>query len=64
MYDLTIQQGDLLASPILERLCKSFYEEEKWQRSLMLHMNEGSEWISSVPIQMVAFAATAVSTSH
>lgn len=60
--DLIIWQGDLLASPILEALCKSFYEEEKWQRSLLLHMNSDNEWMSSVPIKMVALAATAVST--
>jgi hypothetical protein len=59
---LIVQQGDLLAHPILETLCKSFYEEVKWQRSLLLHMDDNdNEWISSVPITMVAFAATAVS---
>ena len=57
-----IQQGDLLANPILEALCKSFYEEEKWQRSLLLHTDEADdEWMTSVPITMVALAATAVS---
>ena len=59
---LTIRQGDLLANPILEQLCKSFYEEEKWQRSLLLHIDGDNEWASSVTITMVAFAATAVST--
>jgi hypothetical protein len=60
---LTIQQGELLANPILEQLCKSFYEEEKWQRSLTLHIDGDSEWASSVTLTMVAFAATAVSNS-
>ena len=59
-----IQQGDLLANPILEALCKSLYEEEKWQRSLLLHTDEADdEWMTSVPIMMVALAATAVSNS-
>lgn len=60
---LIVEQGDLLAHPILEALCKSFYEEVKWQKSLLLNMksDEDNEWISSVPITMVAFAATAVS---
>jgi hypothetical protein len=59
---LILRQGDLLANPILESLCKSFYEEEKWQRSLLLHTDgEDNEWMSSVPITMVALAATAVS---
>lgn len=62
MFSLTIQQGDLLASPILETLCKSFYEEEKWQRSLMVDAEADGEWICSVPDTMVALAATAVST--
>ena len=59
-----IQQGDLLANPILEALCKSFYQEEKWQRSLLLHTDEADDkWMTSVPITMVALAATAVSNS-
>lgn len=61
-HDLTTLQGDLLAHPILEKLCQSFYEEEKWQRSLMLQLNGDSEWMSSVTVVMVAFAAMAVST--
>ena len=59
-----IQQGDLLANPILEALCKSFYEEETWQRSLLLHTDEADdEWMTSVPITMVALAAMAISNS-
>ncbi|KAF9777993.1 hypothetical protein BJ322DRAFT_1214923 [Thelephora terrestris] len=51
--------GDLLAHPILEKLCKSFYKEDKWQRSLLYDANSDSEWLSSVTVTMVAFAATA-----
>lgn len=61
-FDLTDPQGDLLANPILEKLCQSFYEEEKWQRSLLLQVDGDDEWVSSVTVVMVAFAATAVST--
>jgi len=59
--NLTNSQGDLLANPILEKLCQSFYEEEKWQRSLILEVDGDNEWTSSVTVVMVAFAATAVS---
>ena len=59
-----IQQGNLLANLILEALCKSFYEEEKWQRLLLLHTDEvDDEWITSVPITMVTLATTAISNS-
>ena len=63
--NLTVLQGDCLANPILEKLCQSFYEEEKWQRLLLLQADgDGdSDWVSSVTVVMVAFAATAVSTS-
>jgi len=54
-------QGDLLANPILENLCQSFYEEEKWQRSLMLNTGEDNEWTTTVTFTMVVFAATSVS---
>ena len=60
---LTYSQGDLLANPILEKLCQSFYEEEKWQRSLMLQVDGENEWMNSVTVVMVAFAATAVRTA-
>ena len=53
-------QGDLLANPILEALCRSFYEEEKWQRALMVHINGDDEWASSVTVTMVSLAATSV----
>ena len=42
-------------------LRKSFYEEEKWQRSLMLHIDAENEWVYSVPVTMVTFTATAIS---
>ena len=62
MRGLTVWQGDLLANSILEAICKSFYEEEKWQRSLLLHTDdESNEWMSSVTTTMAALAATAVS---
>lgn len=62
IYDLTVLQGELLASPILEALCRSFYEERKWQRALMVHINGDDEWIASVTVTMVSFAATSVRT--
>lgn len=55
-------QGVLLANPILEALCQSFYEEEKWQRALMVNINGDDEWISSLTITMVSLAATSVRT--
>lgn len=59
---LILSQGDFLAHPILETLCKSFYEEDKWKRSLLLHTDDtDNEWMSSVPTIMIALAATAVS---
>ncbi|KAF9781496.1 hypothetical protein BJ322DRAFT_1022910 [Thelephora terrestris] len=51
--------GDHLANPILKKLCQSFYEEEKWQRSLELQVNRDNEWMSTVTVVMVAFASTA-----
>jgi hypothetical protein len=36
MCNLMGPQGDLLANPIFESLCQSLYEEEKWQRLLLL----------------------------
>ncbi|KAF9783130.1 hypothetical protein BJ322DRAFT_1110024 [Thelephora terrestris] len=51
--------GDPLANPILKKLCQSFYEEEKWQRSLELQVNGDNEWMSTVTVVMVAFASTA-----
>ena len=62
IYDLTVLQGELLASPILEALCRSFYEERKWQKALMVHINGDDEWIASVTVTMVSFAATSVRT--
>jgi hypothetical protein len=56
-----VSQGDLLANPILEKLCQSFYEEDKWQRALATHINGDDEWINSVTVTMAAFAATSVS---
>ena len=61
-HNLIILQGDPLANPILAKLCQSFYEEEKWQQSLMLQVDGDNEWVSSVPLVMVALAATAVSS--
>jgi hypothetical protein len=57
-----VLQGELLASPILEVLCRSFYEEKKWQRALAVDINgDGdSEWTASVTVTMVSFAATSV----
>lgn len=54
-------QGTLFANPILEKLCKSFYEEEKWQRSLEYLIGENQKWAASVTPLMVSFAAAAVS---
>ena len=54
-------QGTFFASPVLEKLCKSFYEEDKWQRSLEYLIDENEEWSYSVTPKMVSFAATAVS---
>ncbi|KAF9791320.1 hypothetical protein BJ322DRAFT_1104984 [Thelephora terrestris] len=55
-----ILQGDLFAHPILEKLCRSFYEEEKWKQALkQSNPSEDSEWLASVTVVMVAFAATA-----
>ncbi|KAF9789591.1 hypothetical protein BJ322DRAFT_1105454 [Thelephora terrestris] len=51
--------GDLFASPILERLCKSFYEEDRWQRSLRCHAKGDNEWKASVTVTMISLAATA-----
>ena len=56
-----VLQGDLLANPILEQLCQSFYEEDKWQRALLTHLNGDDEWTTTVTITMAAFAATSVS---
>ena len=63
VYDLTVPQGELLANPILQQLCLSFYEEEKWQRALMVHLTTDDEWTTTVTTTMVALAATTVSTS-
>ena len=57
---LTVLQGEPLASPTLAVLCRSFYEEEKWQRALTIHLNNNSEWASSVTVTMVSLAATTV----
>ena len=61
-HNLMVLQGDPLANPILEALCRSFYEEEKWQRALMIHTGRDNEWISSVMVTMASLAATSVST--
>lgn len=55
-------KGEFLASPILKKLCQSFYKEEKWQRSLTLQANADNEWAFSVPLMMVALAAIAMCT--
>lgn len=57
---LTVLQGEPVASPALAILCRSFYEEEKWQRALTIHLNNNSEWASSVTVTMVSLAATTV----
>jgi hypothetical protein len=54
-------QGDLLANSILKKLCQSFYEEDKWQRSLMLNTGKDDEWTTTVTFTMVTLAATSVS---
>ena len=51
-----------MANPILKILCRSFYEEGKWQEALLVNVNANDEWISSVTVTMVAFAATSVSS--
>ena len=60
MYDLITSQGDLLANPIFEKLCQNFYEEEKWQRALMVNIGGDNEWTTSVTVTMATFAATGV----
>jgi hypothetical protein len=62
-YNLTVPQGKLLTNPILEQLCLSFYEEEKWQWVLMVHFRTDNEWTTTVTTTMVAFATTTMSTS-
>jgi len=59
LNDPPTSNGDPLANLILEKLCKSFYEEKKWKRALMYHVNGDNGWISSVTLTMVTFAATA-----
>jgi len=56
-----ILQGDLLANGIFEKLCQSFYEEDKWRRSLMVNIGGNDEWTTTVTFTMAAFAATSVS---
>jgi hypothetical protein len=58
---LRVSLGNLLAHPILESLCQSFYKQEKWQWLLMLQVNGDNEWMSTVPLRIIALAATAVS---
>ena len=53
----------MLASPTLGALCHSFYEEEKWQHTLMVSLNGDDEWIDSVTLTMVSLAATSVRTT-
>ena len=43
------------------KLCKSFYEEDKWQRSLEYLIGENEDWSSAVTYTMVSLAGTAVS---
>ena len=57
---LTVLQGEPVASPALAILCRSFYEEEKWQRALAIHLKGDNEWKTSVTVTMVSLAATSV----
>ena len=57
---LTVIQGEAIANPTLAALCRSFYEEEKWQRALAVHLKGDNEWINSVTVTMVSLAATTV----
>jgi hypothetical protein len=57
----TVLQGEALANPALAILCQSFYQEEKWQRALAIHLNgDMNEWVTSVTVTMVSLAATSV----
>ena len=58
---LMVLQGEALASPALTILCWSFYQEEKWQWALAIHLNRDmNEWATSVTVTMVSLTATSV----
>jgi hypothetical protein len=54
------QQGSLLANPIFGALCRSFYEEDRWQKALTVEIEGNGEWADSVTVTMASLAATAV----